>query len=101
MAAKLTNELIVVTAMVAAQVLHCTLDELEGTPYYKRKLKVATKVFQKELTKECDDTIAAMYAADEKSMVHLEEDISIIAGALATMDPKKILQITDFIKTIE
>jgi len=98
---KLTNELIVVTAMVAAQVLHYTLDELEDTPYYKHKLKQATKIFQKEITKECDDVITAMYQADENTMNNLEEDINIIAGALATMDPRQILQITDFIKTIK
>jgi len=101
MTAKLTDELIIVTAMVAAQVLHHTLDELEYTPYYKRKLKNITKQFQTELTKECDATITAMYEADERAMVNLQDDITLIASALATMDPKKILSIREFITSIK
>jgi len=92
--------LIVVTAMVAAQVLHETLDELQHTSYYKHKLKQVTKQFQTEITNSCDKTINAMYAADEGSMSDLQEGIHEIAKKLATLNPTLIAELRERIKTL-
>ena len=90
----------VVTAMVSAQILHYVLDELEGTSYYKQNLKQVTKRFQETLTRDCDDVIRAMYDADEVAMNNLQDDIQLVAKSIATMDPKDMLQVKEFIQTL-
>jgi hypothetical protein len=100
MAKQNKDELTVVTAMVAAQILHEVLDELKDTPYYKQKLKQVTNQFQIEITKTCDKTISAMYNADETAMVNLQEGIHEIAQKLATLDPALICELRERIKTL-
>ena len=96
----LKNELIVVTSMIAAQVLHQTLDDLEHTPYYKHKLKQVTKSFQNEITKECDSVIKRMYDADEKSVNNLQDEIYFISTSLTKVRPKDMILIRAFIENL-
>lgn len=98
--AKPNDTLIVVTAMVAAQVLHETLDELRDTPYHKQKLKQITNQFQTEITRSCDKTINAMYTADEDAMNNLQEGIHEIAQKIATLDPAVFKELRERIKTL-
>ena len=91
---------IIVTAMISAQVLHETLDELRDTPYYKQKLKYVTNHFQVEITKTCNTTIDNMYKADEATMNILQEGIHEIAAKLATLDPDRMSELRECIKNI-
>jgi len=97
---KIEATLTVITAMVAAQVLHETLDELRGTSFYKQKLKQVTNQFQQELSKQCDRTIQELYATDDHTMMCLQEGIHEIAQKLATIHPTKIQEVRDCIKNI-
>jgi len=92
--------LIVITAMVAAQVLHETLDELRETSFYKHRLKNLTNQFQQELTKECNRTIQELYKTDDHTMMCLQECIHEIAQKLATIHPTKLEDVRDCIRNI-
>lgn len=98
---KQEESLTVITAMVAAQVLHETLDELQGTSFYKHKLKQISKQFEEELSKQCNRTISELYNTDEETMQLLTQEIHEIAKKLATIHPVKIQEIRACLKQIK
>lgn len=92
------TKLTVITASVAAQVLHECLDDVEGTAFYKQSLKQATKRMQKELTKVCDPQINQLWVVNEKAMLAMQEGIMQISKIIAEGHPVKIAAMGDFLK---
>lgn len=91
----------VIVAMAAAQLLHEILDDLEGTPYYRTRLKNASKTFEKILTQECDKEISRLWNLDQKSMMLIQDGITDVIKELASMDPVKIVDLGRVIKSGE
>jgi len=97
---KIETSLIVITSMLAAQILHETLDELRETSFYKHKLKQITVQFQKELTNKCDETIRELYNTDDETVLLLEKSIYEIASKIATMHPAQLVKLAEQIKEL-
>ena len=99
-ATKIDDTYVVITLMVAAQVLNESLDELQGTPFYKQALKQSANRFQTILEKDCNRTIQELYATDDHTMMALQEGIYEIARKLATVHPTTIQAVRDCIAQI-
>ncbi len=84
---------IVLTLLCATQVLHETLDDLQGTSLYRQSLKQAAKRFEEELTKVCDPVIKNVLPQDEAIFNLIMEGISSISKELATLDPAVIAKV--------
>lgn len=85
------TRLTVVTASVAAQVLHEALDDIEDTPFYKQSLKNMTKRMQTELTKVCDPQTNHLWGVNEEGMRAIQSGIIEMAKIIAQADPVKII----------
>lgn len=88
----------IIVASVAAQVLHEALDDLENTSYYKQTLKSATKTLQRELTKTCDQQTEALFGADDKSMLAMQDGVIEVAKQLLKANPVNIAAMGDMLK---
>lgn len=77
----------------AIQVLHETLDELEGTSFYKQSFKQAVKRFESELTRVGDPMIKKVLQQDEDVFNLIMEGISSVSKELATLDPAVIAKV--------
>ena len=94
----MTKEETLVTLLCATQVLHETLDELQGTSFYKHKLKQVAVRFEKELTKHCDPVINVSFPEDPEAFNAIMDGISQVSKELAKLSPDRIAYLLQIIK---
>ena len=87
-----------VTLLCSAQVLHETLDELQGTSFYKRSLKNAAVRFEKELTKHCDPAINQAFPNDPEAFNAIMDGITAVSKELAKLEPDRIAYLLQLIQ---
>lgn len=91
-------ELVVITALAAAQVLHEAMDDLQDTNFYRQDVKKASKNMERKLTRVLDNEIANMWGIDEETMRSIQDGITEVAKELATMDPVRIAMLGQLFK---
>jgi hypothetical protein len=92
------TRLTIVTASVAAQVLHECLDDVEETSFYRHSLKNATKRMQAELTKTCDPQTNHLWNVSEEGMRAIQDGILEISKVIAEANPARIIAMGHLIK---
>jgi ribosomal protein S20 len=93
--------LILITALVASQILHESLDDLQNTNFYKTSLKNSCKRFETQISKVCDNYINTIWEKDEEISRMVEEGILEISKKLSSLEPDKIAYIGELIKAVD
>lgn len=87
-----------VTLLLSVQTANECLDDLKQTDFYKGKLKAATKQFEVQVQKSCQQQINNLFNHNSEASNEIIKGIEGVGKILSTMTPK---QIFNFINTLE
>ena len=85
---------VIVTCLLASQIMNETLDDLKETSFYKAKLKESTKQFIIQITNTCNKHIDEIWGYDDLAARQAQEAIMNIAKRLAKMKSSEILELS-------